>query len=192
MHFEKKGLSVTIPPCMIFILCFMFNVCYAETIKLKNGRTFTGPIIERSSDYIVIFYRNVPLKYHLDQIESIKENEGIDMNDPDVSKSYLSENSLIREAEVLIREFEDILGTYESMLMQANSRERCSKIFLECLDKHEALHQKLNQLVEKYEKEGVRLEGCPYKSPYKSYFNKRFAGVSERLQAMNIRCQSLH
>jgi hypothetical protein len=66
---------------MVVAIGVVCNACYAETIRLKNGRSFTGPIIERSSDYVVIFYHNVPLKYSLDQIEAIDEVSGIDAND---------------------------------------------------------------------------------------------------------------
>jgi hypothetical protein len=66
---------------MVLTIGLAFTTGYAETIKLKDGRTFAGPIIERSSDYVVIFYRNVPLKYHLDQIESIDDATKIDSGD---------------------------------------------------------------------------------------------------------------
>ena len=76
---------------IIFIIFgFAATVSYADTVTLKDGRTFTGTIIERQTDYIVIFYRNVPLKYNLDQIESINDDADDDMDDPDLQSRLKS------------------------------------------------------------------------------------------------------
>lgn len=67
---------------ILCILIFMAVNASAETVKLKNGRVFEGPIVEKSSDYIVIEFRGVNLKYHLDEIASISTMEDAESGEP--------------------------------------------------------------------------------------------------------------
>lgn len=44
---------------------------FSETIKLKSSNTIEGEILEKGSDYIKIYYHDMPLTYYFDQIETI-------------------------------------------------------------------------------------------------------------------------
>lgn len=58
----------------ILVVCSLtalITVCYAETVKLKNGRTIEGKIIEKTSEYIKISFQGVPLTYYYSDIASI-------------------------------------------------------------------------------------------------------------------------
>lgn len=103
---------------IIIFVFFGFRVAasYADTVTLKDGRTFTGTIIERKPDYIVIFCRNLPLKYHLDQIESIKDDANDDMNAPDAHSEISI--SLEQPAEFNFKAKQEIYEIRRSRVLQ--------------------------------------------------------------------------
>jgi hypothetical protein len=58
------------------ILCSNSTLCYSETIKLKNGNTIEGRIIEKTEQYITVEFEAVPITYYFDEIESIDGKPG--------------------------------------------------------------------------------------------------------------------
>jgi len=60
------------------ILFITAKNAYPETVTLKNGKVYEGTIIEKTDDYIKLFFRGVPLKYYFDEIESISEEDDAD------------------------------------------------------------------------------------------------------------------
>lgn len=61
----------------MIVAIYFCGLSFAETIKLKNGRIFDGDIIEKTDEYIKFYFRGVILKYHLDEIESIGNQESL-------------------------------------------------------------------------------------------------------------------
>ena len=55
---------------IIFSLC---SIGWAETIYLKDGRTYEGKIIERGDYYVSIESQGVPYKFYTDEIDRIEE-----------------------------------------------------------------------------------------------------------------------
>ncbi|MBU1112252.1 MAG: tetratricopeptide repeat protein [Candidatus Omnitrophica bacterium] len=53
------------------ITALIFYPCYPETIKLKNGKTIDADIMETTDKYIKIDFHGVPLRYYVEDIESI-------------------------------------------------------------------------------------------------------------------------
>jgi tetratricopeptide (TPR) repeat protein len=57
---------------IIFLsVLFLIFPSYAETIKLKNGNTVRGRILEKSDRYIKVDIAGIPITYYFDEIESI-------------------------------------------------------------------------------------------------------------------------
>ena len=70
----------------IFLLSasFLFPA-YADTIKLRDGKTVDGKILEKTGQYVKIDSAGVALTYYPDEIESINQgaaNEGANETDP--------------------------------------------------------------------------------------------------------------
>jgi hypothetical protein len=55
---------------LIFSL-FLISICNAETVYLKNGKSVSGRILEKTDKYIKIDFQGVPLTYWLDEVSSI-------------------------------------------------------------------------------------------------------------------------
>jgi len=65
---------------LFFYLCiglFASNICFAETIILKSGKTVEGKITNRTNEYTEVDFMGVKLKYLNDQIEQITEGKSI-------------------------------------------------------------------------------------------------------------------
>ncbi len=59
----------------IFVLLFFVGYVSAETIYLKNGRSVTGTIIEKTDRQIKIDIDGFPLTYYLDEVDRIESGE---------------------------------------------------------------------------------------------------------------------
>lgn len=57
----------------IFLTVIFSSFCFAETLKLKNGRTVEGKIIEKTDEYVLFEVSGVAIKYYADEIENTAE-----------------------------------------------------------------------------------------------------------------------
>jgi len=62
----KKFFSV------IFLICFLTSTAFADTVYLKNGRSVSGEIIERTDEYIKLDFDGTSLTYWTDEIETVQ------------------------------------------------------------------------------------------------------------------------
>lgn len=65
----KKYLLIILSLTLVFTL--ILSSSYAASIKLKNGQSVEGKILEKTNSYIKIDFYGVPLTYFLDQIDTI-------------------------------------------------------------------------------------------------------------------------
>jgi hypothetical protein len=56
---------------VLVVACMFCGVAQAETVRLKNGNTVEGKVIERTADGVKIDIGGVTLTYYSDEIESI-------------------------------------------------------------------------------------------------------------------------
>ncbi|MEW6008847.1 MAG: hypothetical protein AB1629_04350 [Candidatus Omnitrophota bacterium] len=71
---------------LVFFLLFLSSLAFAETIKLKSGKTVEAPIIEKTDKHIRVDIAGVKVSYFLDEIESIGGK------DPQLTESAKEEN----------------------------------------------------------------------------------------------------
>jgi tetratricopeptide (TPR) repeat protein len=63
---------------IILFLLSSFNLAgLCEIIKLKNGRTIEGKIVEKTDQYVLLEVSGVQVKYYIDEIENITDKEKI-------------------------------------------------------------------------------------------------------------------
>lgn len=67
-------------PFILFLFLFSPNA-NCEIIRLKNGKTIEGKIIQKTADYVKIEFYGVPLTYFLEDIQSIEEEPRAKIDD---------------------------------------------------------------------------------------------------------------
>ncbi|MDD5585050.1 MAG: hypothetical protein PHV55_08355, partial [Candidatus Omnitrophica bacterium] len=76
--------------CSIFVMSIVFfsvSCVYAETIKLKNGKTVEGKILEKNSSSIKVDISGLSITYYVDEIENI---DGVMISIPKETSSSAS------------------------------------------------------------------------------------------------------
>jgi len=94
----KRGIFI-----LAFTIFFLGSFCFAETIKLKSGKTVEGKIIEQTDEYIRTELYGIMITFYLDDIESIngqkvaKSEIIAAISDKDVIKNILEESITARK-----------------------------------------------------------------------------------------------
>ncbi len=58
---------------VIFLISFLTSTAFADTVYLKNGKSVSGKVIERTDDYIKLDFDGTSLTYWADEIETIQQ-----------------------------------------------------------------------------------------------------------------------
>ena len=58
---------------VFFLICFLTSTAFADTVYLKNGKSVSGKIIEKTDDYIKLDFDGTSLTYWADEIETIQQ-----------------------------------------------------------------------------------------------------------------------
>ena len=58
---------------VIFLISFLTSTAFADTVYLKNGKSVSGKIIERTDQYIKLDFDGTSLTYWTDEIETIQQ-----------------------------------------------------------------------------------------------------------------------
>ncbi|MBN3040283.1 MAG: hypothetical protein JW867_04080 [Candidatus Omnitrophica bacterium] len=104
------------------ILINLFFLCSAkaDTLILKSGRSVQGEIIERTPDHIRIKINGLPIKYYIEEIESI---DGIKLIDPGKAEEdelfYREKGSPKKWAEWYRPEIEKYISDTKEIFSQA-------------------------------------------------------------------------
>lgn len=93
---------------LIFAIFFLSSFCFAETIKLKSGKTVEGKIIEQTDKYIRTELYGIMITFYLDDIESI---DGQKVVKPEIVTTISDKNTIknILEKSIAARKNTEIL-----------------------------------------------------------------------------------
>ena len=85
---------------IILLLLLVFNQrAYTGTITLKNGKTVTASILEKTEEFIKVDIEGVGVKYYLDEIESFDENDDTNQQAPPESNISEEKEDSLTEAD---------------------------------------------------------------------------------------------
>jgi len=112
----------------IFILCCLVSIASAETIYLKNGRSVTGTIVEKTDRQIKVEIDGFPLTYYLDEVDRIGDGASLSGSTETVSKktrNFSGDNSslALRYMEVSGVK-ESMRKTFDNVISQAPEQDR--------------------------------------------------------------------
>ena len=60
---------------VIFLISFLTSIAFADTVYLKNGKSISGDIVNRTDDYIKLDFEGTSLTYWADEIETIQQED---------------------------------------------------------------------------------------------------------------------
>ena len=96
----------------LFILCFSTDIVLAETIYLKNGRSVTGVIVEKTDRQIKVEVDGFPLTYYLDEVDRIGDGASLPRKTEKISKKT---KSFPENRRSLALHYMEVAGVKESM-----------------------------------------------------------------------------
>tara|TARA_B100000315_G_C14556425_1_gene578381 strand:+ start:393 stop:860 length:468 start_codon:yes stop_codon:yes gene_type:complete len=136
---------------LIFIIFFSLGA-FTETVTLKNGRTVSAPLLEKTDEFFVLDVWGVPIKYYHKDIESVityeesLQQSNRDNSDPDVFTYSESKDAVYQAFDGLSRSDTSIDWVHEDFPM--NDPQNSAASNLEELQRVDDMLESINEEID--------------------------------------------